>query len=52
MSKPVNEKKENVVKVRQSPNDFFKSKFIPKNERSCLLVFVLESEDTKKTFLN
>ena len=51
-------------KVRQIWNDFFKSTFLPKNERTnstlllvnlstCLRLFFLEeSEDTKNTFLN
>ena len=47
------------LKVRQIRNDFFKPKFLPKNEQrnSTLLlvdlfafVFLEESEDTNKTF--
>ena len=51
-----------LLKVRQIRNDFFKLKFLPKNERTnstlytaCRLVFVRffeENEDTKKTFRN
>ena len=49
------------LKVRQSRNDFFKLKFLPKNEQtnSTLLsmipqvdLFWEEIEDTKKTFRN